>query len=221
MGVRPCWILASQACSLELQFRTSRIGLNKEVGWTGSAVRRSDPAILATMRERRMNRRLWPWLMLLVTGLVSGTALPQSLPATAGETLSGQKIVLADAVRGHEAVLIVGFSKDAGDGCGVWAKTVRADPAFAGRLVYQVASLEQAPGFVRGMIKGAMRKGLSPPEQDTFVILTQEEKLWRSYFNVTAEKEPYVVLLEASGKIRWSGHGAAKDLEAQMKNAAR
>ncbi len=160
--------------------------------------------------------RFLPLVLTLLSGFMAGA---QSLPRTAAETLSGKRIVLADAVQGHAAVLIVGFSKEAGDGCGLWAKAVKADPAFANMLAYQVASLEQAPGFVRGMIKGAMRKGLSAAEQDGFVILTQEEKLWRVYFSVTADKDPYVVLLDASGKVRWSGHGAAKDLEAAMRAA--
>ena len=51
------------------------------------------------------------------------------MPATAGETLSGKKIVLADAVRGHASVLVAGSATmveslrrlDEGDprGCGV------------------------------------------------------------------------------------------------------
>jgi hypothetical protein len=116
-------------------------------------------------------------------------------------------------------VLVAGFSKDAGDGCGAWAKALRSDPAFAGVAVYPMAMLEAAPGFVRGMIKGAMRKGLSSAEQDNFVILTQDEKLWQSYFGVAGDKEPYIVMVDAQGQIRWHGHGAVKDLEALVRAA--
>jgi len=151
--------------------------------------------------------------------LAAAAGVSQTLPATAGETLSGKHIVVADAVRGHMAVLIVGFSKDAGPKCGEWAKSVRADRALAGATVYQVASLEQAPGFIRGMIKSGMRKGVSPAEQENFVVLTQEEKLWRSYLGVADDKVPYVVLLDASGQQRWHGHGEAKDLEPLLKAA--
>jgi hypothetical protein len=145
----------------------------------------------------------------------------QTLPSTAGETLSGKSVVLAEAVRGHSAVLIAGFSKDAGTACGDWAKAVRGDQVLAGIAHYQVASLEQAPGFVRGMIKNSMRKGLSAAEQDHFVILTQDEKLWRGYFSVGSDKEPYVVLLDAKGDVLWHGHGLAKDLEPSLSMAAR
>jgi hypothetical protein len=151
--------------------------------------------------------------------LAAATGVAQTLPATAGETLSGKRIVVADAVRGHMAVLIVGFSKDAGPKSGEWAKVVRADPALAGAAVYQIASLEQAPGFIRGMIKSGIRKGVSPAEQENFVVLTQEEKVWRSYLGVADDKQPYVVLLDPAGQSRWHGHGEAKDLEPQLKAA--
>jgi hypothetical protein len=43
--------------------------------------------------------------------MVTPACPAQSLPSTAGETLSGKPIVLADAVRGRTAVLVAGFSR--------------------------------------------------------------------------------------------------------------
>lgn len=155
-------------------------------------------------------------LLAAATSMAGFSQLP---PPTSGETLSGQHLVVAEAVRGHASIVVAGFSKDAGTGCGEWVKAIRADQAFAGIPLYQVASLESAPGLVRGMIKSAMRKGLSAFEQDHFVVLTQDEKLWRSYFQVGGDKEPYVVLLDASGQVKWHGHGAAANLEPLLKAA--
>jgi len=161
------------------------------------------------------------WRLMIVGGLVlvAVVARSQTLPNTHGETLSGKSIVVADEVRGHAAVLIVGFSKDAGDGCGAWGKAIRADSALSGVAVYQIAMLEHAPAFVRGMIKSGMRKGVAAAEQDTFVVLVQDDKLWRNYFGVTADAEPYVALMDAKGQVLWHGHGAAKDLEPLLKGA--
>ena len=72
--------------------------------------------------------------------------------------------------------------------------------------------LEEAPGFMRGMIKSGMRKGCPQREQDHSVVLTQDEKLWRSYFDVSDDKDPYVVLIDEAGKVLWHGHGAAASL---------
>jgi hypothetical protein len=145
----------------------------------------------------------------------------QTLPATPGETLSGRHIVLEDVVSGHAVVLVAGFTRESADSCGAWAKLLRGDPALAGVAVYQVAMLKQAPSFVRGTIKSGLRNGLSTAQQDKFVILTQDDKLWQSYFGVTADKDPYVVLLDDKGQVLWHGHGAAKDLEPQLRAAKR
>ena len=129
--------------------------------------------------------------------------------------------MLAEAVRGHAAVLVASFSKEAGAGSDDWAKAVEADPALPGVAIYRAAMLEQAPGFVRGFIKSALRKQLSSTQQQHFAVLSKDEKLWREYFGVTTDRDPYIVLLDASGQIRWHGHGLAKELEPLLKTSLR
>jgi len=158
-----------------------------------------------------------PGLMFLLAMTAAATA--QTMPATAGETLSGHHIVLAQAVGGHLALLAACFSKEAGPSCGEWAKQARTDPALAGVAVYELAMLGRAPGFIRGIIESGMRKGLSAPQQEQFVILTQDEPLWRSYFGVTTDKDPWVVLVDSAGRVLWHGHGAAANLEPLLKSA--
>jgi hypothetical protein len=143
----------------------------------------------------------------------------QTMPGTAGETLSGKRIVLADATRGEAVVLVAGFSREGGSGTGAWVKAIQADQALAGVRVFQVAMLEGAPSFIRGAIKSGMRKGLSVAEQDQFVVLTQDDKPWRQYFDVTTDKEPYVTFIDAKGNVLWHGHGPADQLEPLLKTA--
>ena len=133
----------------------------------------------------------------------------QALPATAGETLSGRRVVLAEAAHGHATVLVAAFSHAGGTSASAWARAIRADSALAAATLYQVALLEPVPGFARHMIEGSIRKKLSAVEQDHFVVLTEDEKLWRSYFNVSTDNDAYVVLIDADGKMVWHGHGAA------------
>ncbi len=160
------------------------------------------------------------WALVILAGGYAWSDPTQAMPATAGETLSGQRIVLADAVRGHRAIVVAGFSHDAGDGCGAWVKALHADRGLSGVDVYQLASLEKAPSFIRGTIKRSMKKGVAPDDQGHFVVVTEEENLWRSFFDVTSDADPYVVLLDASGKVLWHGHGSASDLEPQLRTAA-
>jgi len=143
----------------------------------------------------------------------------QAMPGTEGETLSGHRVVLAQAVRGHVSIVIAGFSREAGDGAEQWSKAVRADSSLAAATVFQAVMLGRAPGFVRGAIKAAIRKETPTAMQDTFVILTQDESLWRGYFSVSTDKEPYVVLIDAGGQVRWHGHGDAANLEPLLKAA--
>ncbi|MGA2535105.1 MAG: hypothetical protein ABSF53_03750 [Terracidiphilus sp.] len=143
----------------------------------------------------------------------------QTMPATEGETLSGHRMVLAQAVQGHASIVIGSFSKDAGSACEEWSKAIQADPALAAVTVYQAANLERAPGFVRGMVKSSMRKQTPVSIQDRFIVFTQDDAQWRSYFGVTTDKDPYVVLMDASGQVRWHGHGAAAGLEPLLKAA--
>lgn len=150
---------------------------------------------------------------------VAVAAHAQALPATAGATLSGHHIVLSQAVNGHPVLLAASFSKDAGPSCGEWAKQARTDPALAGITVYEIAMLGRAPGFIRGTIESSMRKGLSAQQQDQFVVLTQDDPQWRSYFGVTTDKDPWVVLIDSTGRVLWHGHGAAANLEPLLKSA--
>jgi hypothetical protein len=143
----------------------------------------------------------------------------QSIPDTAGETLSSKRIILADAIRGHTCVLVAGFSREAGTGAGAWVKAIHADPVLANVGVYQVAMLASAPAFVRGMIRNGMKKGLSPTEQDNFVVLTDDEKLWKSFFEVADDTQPYIGLIDAQGKVLWHGHGSPANLEPQLRAA--
>jgi hypothetical protein len=161
----------------------------------------------------------------LLLALVVGTAwvswAAETLPATEGESLTGHRVVLREAMRGHASILIGSFSKDAGAGCAEWAKAIRADAQLKSVTVYQAVMLEQAPGLVRGMIKSALRRQVPAAEQDNFVVLIKDEKLWRSYFEVSDDKDPYVVLMDGSGQTLWHGHGAAGNLETLVRAALR
>jgi hypothetical protein len=164
-------------------------------------------------------RAIINFLALLALGVASCACVAQSMPLTAGETLSGKHIVLADAVHGYTAVLVAGFSREGGQATGDWIKQLHADTAFANVTIYQVAMLAGAPGFMRGMIRNGMKKGMPPAQQDFSIVLTEDQKLWESFFSVSADKDPYVVLLDPSGKILWHGHGAAANLEPLVRAA--
>lgn len=142
------------------------------------------------------------------------------MPTTEGETLSGKRIVLADAVRGHRTVLVAGFSRDGGTACGDWIKAIHGDAALARVDVYEIAMLDGAPRIFRGMIKSGMRKGMSSADQERMVVLTQDDKVWEKYFAVSNGQVPQVMLLDATGNVVWHGQGKA-ELEPELRAAVK
>jgi hypothetical protein len=189
---------------------------NRSRRWDGLISPCPVPAIPSRRKPGKPN-----WLAWITILVLSAPLTAQDLPRTAGETLSGRQIVLADAVRGHSAILVAGFSREGGNGTGPWVKAIKADSALAGIPVYEIAQIAGAPGLIRGMIRSSMKKSVPPAEHDTFVVLTQDEKPWRSAFDVGDDKVPYVMMMDAAGKVLWRGHGTAGDLEPQLRNAAK
>lgn len=161
------------------------------------------------------------WVVLAASAMAGHNGFGQAMPNTAGETLSGKRIVLADEVRGRDVVLVAGFSREGGNGTGAWVKAIRADPALSRASVYNIAEIAGAPSLLLGIIKSAMRRSVPAAERDFFVVLTEDAKPWRAYFDVGDDQVPYVMLLDPSGKILWHGHGSASDLESQLKGALR
>ena len=78
--------------------------------------------------------------------LVAASLSAQVIPHTEAETLSGKKIVLPDAVTGHPAVFIVGFSRAGGDSSGRWGKQLRQEFITDSNVqIYSIAELQDAP----------------------------------------------------------------------------
>jgi hypothetical protein len=158
-------------------------------------------------------------LAVLLLGLSAAAA--QEMPRTPGDTLSGKHIILADQARGRPAILVAGFSREGGNGTGAWVKAIQSDSALSGIPVYEIAQIAGAPGFIRGLIRSGMKKSVPAAEHDTFVVLAQDESPWRSYFSVGDDKVPYVLVLDAAGKVLWRGHGSPAGQEPELKNAVK
>jgi len=189
----------------------ANLGLNKPKPQTCQPAR---PRTGATLRKT-----LTIGTYCIAAAIFGLSVFAQEMPKTPGETLSGKPVVIADEVRGHAAVLVAGFSREGGNGTAAWVKAIHGDSALAGTSVYEIAQIAGAPGLIRGMIRSGMKKSVPPAEHDTFVVLTQDDKPWRTYFDVGDDHVPYVVMIDANGKVLWRGHGSAADLEPKLKDA--
>ena len=147
-------------------------------------------------------------LALCLAGLMGGlrevsSAQTPPLPATEGKTLADQTVVVADAVKGKATLLIITFSRNAGDKASEWRKALRQrnlpGPKYT---LYQIAELENVPRIIRWSVVSAMRRGIPPGEHSTFVILTKDTGPWKKFVAFKDEDDPYLVVLDESGSIK-------------------
>jgi predicted transcriptional regulator len=71
--------------------------------------------------------------------------------------------------------------------------------------------------MVRGMIMRGMKKDIPKDKYETFAVITQDENAWKQAAGYERSEEAYVLLLDASGKIRWKTHGAPDAHYAELK----
>jgi hypothetical protein len=142
-----------------------------------------------------------------VTLALTLVAAAESLPVTPAETLSGRKLEFPTDLAGKAAVVVFGFSREAGDLTKVWMTRLSQD----GINCWSVANLEKAPAMVRGMIRGSMRKGTPASQLDHSLILTKDNKRWAQAVGLKQESQSVVVLLDAAGKILWTFEGPFSD----------
>ena len=138
----------------------------------------------------------------------------QTIPHTEAETLSGKKIVLPDAFAGHSAILIIGFSRSGGDSAGRWGKEIRKDLADQKEVrIFSVAELQDAPKLARGLIRHGMRGGLPQNEHDSFVLLYQDEDVWKTLAGFSDTNDAYILLVDSAANISWRAHGKSPDAQ--------
>ena len=149
-------------------------------------------------------------VLLLV--IVSSVFAQSQLPHFAGETLSGRKLTMPDAVLAHPTVLVIGFTHASGPHCTDWA--TRLGTEFGSNTEferYSVIFLEDAPRLVRGMAKSGIKSGVPKQEYDNYLIATEHEKEVKAAVHFEAPDDAYLVLLGPGGTVRWTFHGAVSD----------
>jgi hypothetical protein len=140
--------------------------------------------------------------------LAQGPPAGSEPPKLRGETLDGRAIVLPDAAAGKVTLLVLGASRKGGDRTGPWREHFLADFASNPRAdLYVAALLERVPGIMRGMIRSGMRGGTPPAGRSHVLTCASDEEAWKKYLAMTDDSLPSVLLLDASGRVRWSYNG--------------
>jgi hypothetical protein len=145
-------------------------------------------------------------------------ALFAQVPTTEGKTLSDKPVVVAEAIKGRPALLIVTFSRGAGEGAMGWMRSLQATGNLSRLAVYQIAALENVPRLFRRVAISGMRKAVPPVRHHLFVILTSDTQAWKDLVNFADEGDPYLVVIDSSGSVK---HKIAGEMtEARMQQLA-
>jgi hypothetical protein len=161
-----------------------------------------------------------PALLFLV--LSASVLAADTFPNLQADALSGRHVSLPADSHGRIALVVIGFSRNSQKATDAWRKRFESDftpPRFA---VYPVAVLEAAPRMIRGFITGSMKKGMSPADQDRYLILVHDEGVWKQRVKFSAEDDAYLFLVDADGSVRWQASGPFReDLYAPLRDIAR
>jgi hypothetical protein len=143
----------------------------------------------------------------LAVSIILGAALPH----TEAETLTGKKIVLPDALNGHPAIVVIGFTKRSQSQTTAWSTQLTKDYGTEPRLQrYSIAVLDDVPGFIRGMVISGIRRGVPKEQQDIFLILTHDAKPWRDLAAISNADDAYVILFDSTAHVVAQTHGSVE-----------
>src|ERR1700758_2386779 len=126
--------------------------------------------------------RIFTFVFLLFgIAIASAQTLPigTTIPQIKGTTLEDQTIILPDAVRGKVTLLIITFSKVAGELGRGWNDPFFNYPQDDKVTSYAIAMLEDVPSLLRGMVRGGIKKGVPSSMRRRFLTVNQDENKWK------------------------------------------
>ncbi len=155
------------------------------------------------------------WRFALMVLIAAGVACAQTLqpgsplPQIQGTSLEDKEITLPDAAAGKVTLLIITFSKAAGERGRGWSDPFFKDYPQDDKITsYAIAMLEDVPSLLRGMVRGGIKRGVPLPMRRRFLTVTQDENQWKQYVGMKDDKDAYLILLDGKSQVQWIHHGA-------------
>lgn len=128
------------------------------------------------------------------------------VPPIDTQALDGTAVHLPDGRQ--PTLLVLGFTRKSGDGVRAWGKTLTHEPwNMHAATVYELAFLGEVPKPFRGLVLRSIRKQVSTNGQTHFLPLYTNAQPWKTIASAKSDDDVYLLLLDASGAVRWRGHG--------------
>ncbi len=152
-------------------------------------------------------------LCMLTTAVEAANDATTPFEAT---SLHGEAVMLEPhPVEG--AILVVGFSRRSADQTEAWWERLRAAAELraGGNLenvrLYNVVVLDGAPGFVRRMVRRAIRGDVPAEQHDSYVVVERDGNRWRELADVQDEDAAHVLRIDPMGRLCTRQSGPASD----------
>lgn len=142
-------------------------------------------------------------------------SIGQRFPDIQGQTLSGRAVQLPLAVQGKPAVVIMGFSKEAGKPSLEWARRFVRDHNLSAVPIYQIPVLERAPRLIRPLIQSALRKEVEPPLHDFALLVYRGEQVWKQRVGFSEPGHSYIFVLDKDARVIARASGLPNEAEYQ------
>jgi hypothetical protein len=153
-------------------------------------------------------------LFLLVSpaALASGTNPGPQIPSVHGTTFSDNKVDLPEDLQGKVGILVVGFSTGSRDAVTDWGKKLAADYFDSPNvLYYEMPVLASVPKMMRGFVQGRIKSSVSDRGKPHFLPLIDNEMSWRALAHYNKPDDPYILLVDGNGRVRWQSQGPPTD----------
>ena len=154
-------------------------------------------------------------LMVLHAGPSHGAAEPAGnppeprFPEVRGSNLDGQEFSFPGDFEGDHNLLFIAFERGQQAEVDTWlplARTLEDD--FPGVRAYELPTIKELPGFVRGFIDRGMSGGIKDPRaRASTVTLYLDKKPFRASLGITTEATITVLVVDRTGTVLWQTVG--------------
>lgn len=153
-------------------------------------------------------------MMLLAAAAIALLAPGDPLPVLKGEYLTGKKVELPAAIKGKTALLAIGFTYDSRWAVEAWSNRFRK--TFARETPVTWFEIPMIGGMARmgkWFIDSGMRRGTPKELQENVITVWGGVDPWKQRLGFRDGKDAYLVLVDASGVVRWVHHEQLKEGE--------
>jgi len=139
-----------------------------------------------------------------------------AFPNLEAETLSGEKIVYPDSVKGKVTLLVLAFERQTQDKVDSWLGPFIGQFAEQDRAgFYEIPMLAGRWKLLSGIIDGGMRRGVPRDRHDHVSTFYGDVDRYCRQLQIGDKSDGYVFLLDRDGVIRWRSNGWATEEKLQ------